>query len=317
LPKSSPKPLNPKPSPALLSFPSCDRPRQLPPFPAQPRAGPTGLRHPATARPRPASASWPARPFPPLPHSPGTRDPPPLRPSAPLWPSTPAAHAPRAPASHPATLYSLSLCSRAHASASPPSSRNGRARHAAFPGEISHARRARQGRRRPIRRVPGPPPNPTSPPPPPEPPNPSAASPLRHATPLRRRGPKAPPRPRHRDSPQKLRLGARFALGLAAPTAVRACANFGHRSAAAVRALSAEFSRHQHFSGPPDPVQPPQLNYASCRREEKLGGARRHPLHQALTVRRRPTPPPPPCSAVIARDRALGEPHSFFLSLLS
>ena len=202
MPKSSPKPLNPKPSPALLSFPSCDRPRQLPPFPAQPRAGPAGLRHPATARPRPASASWPARPFPPLPPSPGTRGPPLLHPSAPLWPSTPAAHAPRAPAPHPATRCSLPLRSRAHASASPPSSRNGRARHAAFPGEISHARRARQGRRRPIRRVPGPPPNPTSPPPPPEPPNPSAASPLRHAT------PPAPPWSQSSAAPLPLRSAA-------------------------------------------------------------------------------------------------------------
>ena len=90
------------------------------------------------------------------------------------------------------THPSLPLRSRAHASASPPSSRNGRARHAAFPGEISHTRRARQGRRRPIRRVPGPPPNPTSPPPPPEPPNPSR----RPLTAPPRQGTPAPPRVR-------------------------------------------------------------------------------------------------------------------------
>ena len=42
------------------------------------------------------------------------------------------------------------LTARAHASGSSPSSRNGRARHAVFPGEAPHARRARQGRRRPI-----------------------------------------------------------------------------------------------------------------------------------------------------------------------
>ena len=138
---------NPDPNPAQTSFPS----------PAQ---------HSAQTR-RPSPSPHSARPTPlrgpsnPGPHLGPTRAPAPARPSSarPAGRPTPRRRSARSPHSTARVALPVSLRSRAHASASPPSSRNGRARHAVFPGGISHARRARQGRRRPIRRVPGPPPN--------------------------------------------------------------------------------------------------------------------------------------------------------------
>ena len=114
-----------------------------PPQPLPVTPGPTCQRLPAlvprsAARASPSAAASRAR----------TPRASPARPAGPTRQRHPARAALARP--HPFS----SLTERAHASAPPPSSRNGCARHAAFPGEIPHARRARQGRRRPIRRVP-------------------------------------------------------------------------------------------------------------------------------------------------------------------
>ena len=156
--KEKPNPTGLKPSPANptaqahfpLSLPARPtlRPSPAPRGPA-PRSplpvtpGPTCQRLPAlvprsAARASPSAAASRAR----------TPRASPARPAGPTRQRHPARAALARP--HPFS----SLTERAHASAPPPSSRNGCARHAAFPGEIPHARRARQGRRRPIRRVP-------------------------------------------------------------------------------------------------------------------------------------------------------------------
>ena len=114
-----------------------------PPQPLPVTPGPTCQRLPAlvprsAARASPSAAASRAR----------TPRASPARPAGPTRQRHPARAALARP--HPFS----SLTERAHASAPPSSSRNGCARHAAFPGEIPHARRARQGRRRPIRRVP-------------------------------------------------------------------------------------------------------------------------------------------------------------------
>ena len=142
--------------------PSLTRPIKSPVRPGPPRLprygpaartvrlnlSPSRLAPPASASPRSSHAAPRARPPQPLRPGPArhARRPPDL-------PVPPASGTPLGPRSPDPTPFS-SLTERAHASAPPPSSRNGCARHAAFPGEIPHARRARQGRRRPIRRVP-------------------------------------------------------------------------------------------------------------------------------------------------------------------
>ena len=164
--KAKPKTqLNPRPRPGPLSlFPVTTQHSPLQPssfprgpasfFPQPPRAhhlpSPLpGLPRLSTSRSSPATHPYPAR-YTRLPTGPAS-------PASPVTPRrSPGPHASE-PAPHPtdrlaprvSTLFSPSF----------PAPRNGRARHAVFPGGISHARRARQGRRRPIRRVPGPPPN--------------------------------------------------------------------------------------------------------------------------------------------------------------
>ena len=146
-----------------------------PPQPLPVTPGPTCQRLPAlvprsAARASPSAAASRAR----------TPRASPARPAGPTRQRHPARAALARP--HPFS----SLTERAHASAPPPSSRNVRARHAAFPGEISHARRARQGCRRPISSAP----RPRYIPSPPAPPSLTLAH--RHH-PLRRTKTSAPP----------------------------------------------------------------------------------------------------------------------------